>query len=161
MIVRDYYHHHPPILEYFHYPKKKSQTHYFLFSFSPQLWKPWQPLIHFLSLQICLLFTFLCQQNHTMCTALQLTFLTQHNVWKVQPPPYSMHQHSLLLPNNLALHDQAVFCSFIDEHLGCFPFWVMNDAVMNIHMQALYVDGTFVSLESVSRCVITESSRKC
>ena len=88
--------HSPPglMLEHFHSPQKNPApfSHQSLvpLSFHPHP-SPRQPLIHFLSLWICLSWAFFYKWNHTLCGPLWPTSFTWH-VFKVHPGG-SMYQY--------------------------------------------------------------------
>ena len=92
---------------------------------------------HFLSIQICLLWTY--KWIHTICGLSWLVSFLLHNVFKVDPC-CSMSQRFVLFYGWIIFHcieiPHLFIHSSIDGHLCCFHFLIfMNSAPMNMDAQ--------------------------
>ena len=109
-------HHHYIIPGPFHQPPRKCYTYELSLPFSPSS-SPWQPLICFLSLWICLLWV-LPTNGLTIRGLLCLTFFTQHNVFQVRLR-HSTH------PNSTPFYWQIiVYCTSLPL-LSIPPWWTL------------------------------------
>ena len=123
----------------------------------PQLPNPLQPLIYFLSLQICLFWIF------------HINGITQfvpgifHLACIFQSSSILQHEslfHSFLWPNNIPLQGFTTFCLlFINWWaVGCFRCWaIMSNSVMNTCIQVFVWIYIFVSLGYKARVRIAGS----
>jgi len=86
---------------------------------SPPLLSPQQPVIYFLSLWICLFWTF--HINGITCVVLVSCFQGSPMLWHVSVSPF------FLWSNNIPLYGYITFClpthPSVHRHSTCFHFW--------------------------------------
>ena len=101
----------------------------------PLIKNPRQPLIHFLSLWICLFWTFHINgilQYVTFCVWI-LSFSMMF--WQFICIIAWISTLFLLLTNNIWIYHILIIHSPVDRHLGCFHFLAVMNRARNIHTQ--------------------------
>ena len=147
-----------------HSPAPQKETFPLAVTPHPLLLRPWQPPVCFLSLWICLFWTF-----HVLIDGIiwhvafdwHMASFTQPHVFKLHL--WCVRTSSLVWPNSnsLVCMDHSLFiCSSPDGHLGCCPLVTVDSAAVNTHVQGFAWTHVFGSL-SVPRSEIAESYGNC